>query len=227
MKRFTHLGHLKAESGANMNKKSKTLYISFLPILVLAALIVGAGYFLTEGEIKLPGSSNRIEVKRLEGFPREILKLEEAEKIREVIKSQEELDAFLQEIDPTGLTKVDEDINFNRYWAIGVSTGTLDVDGNNFKIKRVYDEKEENKLLVSIELEEPSENCNVEEAKNIWADLVLIKHTEKEIDFERQKREIMCDDDDSSEENEKTEDDAMMMEEDSMDSMEKMENLEN
>lgn len=191
-----NLGHWKAELKVNMSKKdnekfSLTLYISLLPIVILVLLILGAGYFLTEGEFKLP-SSDEFSARSVEGFPTTVLTTNVLDKQREIISSQEELDAFLARIDSAGQIKVNDSINFNKEVVLAVTTETLDTDGYKLKVDKLYNDTDDNKIVVKLLLTEPGETCEVESATNVAVDLVAIKKTDKQIDFERFKRTKEC-----------------------------------
>lgn len=177
------------------NKSSKTLYISFLPILILVGVIVGAGYFLTEGELKLPGDSDKLNVRRLENYPREVLTTKVLDKQRLVIDNQKDLDTFLASIDSSNKPlEIVEKINFDKELVLVSSTSTQETDGYKMKIDKIYIDEEANSLLASIELTEPGDSCidELEQATNVWVDIVTIKKTDKEIEFERLKNVVEC-----------------------------------
>lgn len=177
------------------NKTSKTLYISFLPILILLGVIVGAGYFLTEGELKLPGSSDKLNVRRLENYPREVLTTKILDKQRLVIDNQKDLDTFLSSIDSSNKPlEINENINFDKEVVLVSATSTQETDGYKMKIDKIFVDEVANSLLASIELTEPGDSCaeKVEKATNVWVDIVTIKKTDKEIEFERVKKIVEC-----------------------------------
>ncbi|KKS30972.1 MAG: hypothetical protein UU92_C0014G0019 [candidate division WWE3 bacterium GW2011_GWA1_42_12] len=51
------------------NKTKTTLNMSLIPLVVIVVLMIGAGYFLLQGEIKLPGFNKGTQIRRLDGFP--------------------------------------------------------------------------------------------------------------------------------------------------------------
>ncbi len=172
-----------------MTKKSETLYLSFLPLIILIVLILGAGYFLLAGEIKIPflNTSNRLEVKRLANFPVTVETQNAVDKTRLVIKSQQQLDEFVKSIDKDGAFSAPKDINFNNEYLIAVSSKTFMETGHALKIKKIYKEKDTNTLLVSIEQIDPVESClnNTSLPKsNVIVDIVSVKKTDKTFDFE-------------------------------------------
>lgn len=175
----------------NNKNFSLTLYISFLPIVILVLLILGAGYFLTEGEFKLP-SSNEFSARSIEGFPTTVLTTNVLDKQREIITSQEQLDAFLAKIDSAGQIKVNDNINFNREYVIAVSSETLESDGYKLKVDKIYNDTDDDKIVVKLLLTEPGETCELEQATNVAVDLVAVKKTDRVIDFERFKRTKEC-----------------------------------
>ncbi len=171
----------------NTNEKGAfTLYSSFLPILLLLGIIIGAGYFLLSGEFDFPTlGGNKTEVRRLTGYPTIVYTTDQVDKQRLVIKSQEELNTFLNTIDPTGLLVLNEEINFDKEYLIAATTETRPTDGYKLKIKRLYEDTEDQSLLVSLEETRPEESCAVLEDSNIPVDIVAIKKTDMAIDFER------------------------------------------
>ena len=53
-----------------LNEKGYTLYASFIPILLIIAILFGPGYFLLKGEFDFPTlGSDKTEVRRFDGFP--------------------------------------------------------------------------------------------------------------------------------------------------------------
>ena len=177
-----------------MNKNSDTLYISLLPIAVLVLVILGAGYFLSEGEISLPKFGSGIEARSLEGFPATILTSNQLEKQRVVIKSQEELDAFFAKIDSSGQLKLTNDkVNFAKEYVLAATTDLNETDGYKMKIDKLVEEKENSKILVKLLESEPGDSCEVEKATNVAVDLVAVEKTDFQFEFERDKRTVECD----------------------------------
>ncbi len=110
-----------------MNKKTTTLNISLLPIVVIVLLILGAGYFLVKDDIDLSKIFNREpKVRRLEGFPVVINTNQILDKQRTLVKSQAELDTFLKAIDPSATMINNDNIIPNFFMA----------DVFNFNLKR-------------------------------------------------------------------------------------------
>ena len=160
--------------------------MSGLPVLIVLGLILGAGYFLLREEINLPFSkpSNTVEVRRLEGFPVNVPLSTELEKIHAVLKSEKELIAFLAAIDKSNTLSVNEKIDFDKEYLIGVSSKAFDTDGHGFKIRKVYINKEKDMLLVSSRTIKPGDSCNVTEGLNTVVDIVAVSKTDQEFDFE-------------------------------------------
>lgn len=168
----------------NMSKKPQILYISLLPVVLLVVLALGAGYFLMKDDLKLPSFSKEPEVRRLEGFPTIIYTDQEIDKQREVIKDQESLEKFLKTADPTGNLALGEKINFEKEYLLGVTSPTQDEAGHEIKVKKLYEDKKEGSLLVSIRQTDNPESCEVVLQKNVAVDLVAISKTDYNIEFE-------------------------------------------
>lgn len=196
-----------------MNKQ--TGFIGLIPVFLIILLILGAGYFLLRDEIKhLFKEDKTASVRRIKGYPTTVETDQEIEKQRKIIKSEAELNEFLNYIDKSGLLAVGETIDFNREYLIGVSSSTYSEKGHKVRVKKVYENKEEKSLLVSIEYADPAENClegasldtagevtmspteEPEEPtieKNVVVDIVAINKTDWEINFERLKQTLPCD----------------------------------
>lgn len=187
-----------------MNEFGKSK-VSLLPLLLIIGLIVGAGYLLVRGEVKIPGADEEknVEIRRLEGFPTTIETTEVVDKQRSVIKSEEELQAFFDLIDKTGKLSLDESIDFNKEYLIGVSTKTLDESDQTIKIKKIYEVKETGSLLVSNLQTKPGDTCRPGNVTYIAVDLVAISKFDKNIEFELLKETEECEEsslDDTEEE---------------------------
>lgn len=189
-----------------MTKRTKTtLNMSLIPLVVIVLLMLGAGYFLLQGEIKIPGLNKGTEIRRLDGFPTIITTEMPLEKQRRIIKSQEELAEFLNYIDPTGLTEVRDPVNFDREFLLAVSTDLQDETGHKMRIKKVYEDKNKGHLLVLIEETNKGDNCEVEVESNIAADVVAISKTDYEISFDRVTKVEACEEKEGSEDTTETE----------------------
>ncbi|OGC38548.1 hypothetical protein A3K42_01520 [candidate division WWE3 bacterium RBG_13_37_7] len=173
------------------NQKAN-LRISLIPLVILIILILGAGYLLLEGEIKLPKFNRGPQIKRLEGFPTIVYTDKQIEKQRKVIKSEQELTEFLNLIDPSGLLEVRDKIDFNKEYLLAATTETENETGHSVKIRRVYEDKNNSTLLVSIQEEEAGSNCDVEMDKNISVDIASISKTDWNIEFDRTKQINQC-----------------------------------
>ena len=76
--------------------KSKASTANFLPIIAIAILIAAAGFLLTMDDLELPWMpSDKVTATHLVNFPREVPTLQELEKDRKVLKSQDELENYL------------------------------------------------------------------------------------------------------------------------------------
>jgi hypothetical protein len=175
--------------------KSKASTANFLPIIAIAILIAAAGFLLTKDDLDLPWMpSNKVSATHLVNFPREVPTLQELVKDRKVLKSQDELNNYLKTIDPTGSTRVEENIDFNRYYVVAVNTETLIEDGYKMKIRRIYEDKDENELKVMILLTEPGDTCETQDVTNVVVDMVKVKKTDMKFSFGREKQTKECGD---------------------------------
>ena len=173
--------------------KSIKLYVNIIPLLIILFLIGGTGYLLFGQDIKLPIEDRKTKITRLEGFPQMIYVDEERDKIRTIIKSEEELNDFLNQVDKEGRLTLNKKINFDRYYLLGTATETLEGENHTFKIRKIFKDTDAKKLLISQERIDPEKECELEGGNNIWVDLVQINKTDWEIDFELIKKKLPCD----------------------------------
>jgi hypothetical protein len=176
-----------------MTKKTHTIYMSFLPLVVIILIILGAGFFLLQGEIKLPKFNKGPQIRRLEGFPTVIYTNKQIEKQRLVIKSEEELYNFLNMVDETGLLTVREDIDFEKEFVLAVASETEKEVGHEIEIRKVYEDKEDGTILVSLRETFPGETCEIEIDEHIAIDVAVMSNTEHGIEYERVKKFEECD----------------------------------
>jgi hypothetical protein len=197
--RFTSLERWRAKSKVNMNNTKKQLSAAgtgTVPLIIILGLIIGAGYFLLQGDIKLTFLEDRknVEVRRLNEYPVTVPLDSEIEKIHSIIKSEDELINFLASIDKTNALTVDEKIDFDKEYLIGVTSKALTKGGNEFRIKKVYIDKEKDELLVSSRLKKPSDNCVTTDELNIIVDIVAISKTDQEVKYETLIETFTCSD---------------------------------
>ncbi len=177
-----------------MTNKS-TASTNLLPIFIIVALIIAAGFLLTKDDFKAPWQkSDKIKAEHLTNFPREVPTLEQLEKERLVLKSQQELDSFLMKVDPTGSTKVSDKINFEKEWVLVATSPTLLTDGHKLKIQKIYDDTEKLEIRAVVIYEKPGDTCDVQQVSNVVVDMVKIKQTEMKIDFDKEEKEVECGD---------------------------------
>ncbi len=186
------------------NNQRATLRMSLIPLVIIIGLILGAGYFLLQGEIKLPQFNKGPQIRRLDGFPTAIVTDKVMQKQRLVVKSQAELATFLNSIDPTGMTTVRSPVDFNKEYILAVSSDTQTESGHKIQIKKIYEDKANKTLSISIEETEAGANCKVDKESNITADAVAISKTDYEINFDRVKKVADCSSDNSNQSSDST-----------------------
>lgn len=173
--------------------------MSLLPLIVLVVLIIGGGFLLFQEDIKLPKFNKGPQIRRLENFPQVVYSDQAIEKQRKIITSEDELNQFLNMVDPTGILQIKDKINFEKEVVIAVTTDTQNEMDHAIKIKKVYEDKEDMKLIIQIEEWEPGENCKPDRATNIPLDIATVSKSEWEIDFEKVKKVEDCEIETSSE----------------------------
>lgn len=171
--------------------KRTTLKMSFIPLAIIIILIIGAGYFLLQGEIKLPKFNQGPQIRRLAGFPTVVYGAD-LEKQRKVITNQDDLNQFLNSLDKTGMLQVKDKINFDKESVLAVSTDTQPETGHKIKIRKVYEDKKNQKLIVSIEETQMGKYCQPETDQNVAVDLAVISKTDWKIEFDRIKKSEDC-----------------------------------
>ena len=174
--------------------KSVKLYVNVIPIIIILLLIGGAGYFLFGQDLEIPIEDRKTQITRLEGFPRMLYVSEDRKKVRKVIKSEEELNEFLNDVDKNGELTIDTNVNFNRHYLMGAATKTLEGENHTFKIKKIYKDTDDKTLTVVQERTDPDEGCKLEGGQNIWVDIVQINKTDWNIGFELVKKILPCED---------------------------------
>ena len=95
---------------------------------------------------------------------------------------------FLNEVDENNQIDFNTEINFNRKMLIAVSSGYSEVDGNKFRIKKVYKDTEDKTLLFSLEEQELGELCEKRIDPNVVVDFAVIDKTDWKIEFEKVKK---------------------------------------
>lgn len=176
------------------------IYISLLPLFVIIILIIGAGYFLLVDEIKLPKFNRGPQVRRIEGFPTNVVVDQNVttEKKRLVLQAEHELDTFLNEIDSSGMLTMREKVDFNKEYVIAVTSSVENAETHRIKVRKVYEDKANNTLLVSIVETFPGDSCMVDVSPHIAVDLVAINKTDWNINFERVTDTEECSDNEST-----------------------------
>ena len=174
------------------NKQHAILNMSLLPLAIILVLILGVGYFLLQGEIKLPKFNRGPQIGRLENFPTVLDTTKDMEKIRKVLKSEAELDEFLNTVDGENQLSVKEKINWDKQFVLAVTTSTNEESGHKIKIAKAYENKTDKTLLIRVTEVEKGGGCDVEKGKNIAIDLVTITKTDYTIEFEREKNIEPC-----------------------------------
>jgi len=167
------------------NKQHTILNMSLLPLAILLVLIIGVGYFLLKGEIKLPKFNKGPQIGRLENFPTVLDTTKDLGKMRVVIKSEAELANFLNTVDGDNQLSVKEKINWDKQYVIAVATSTNAESGHKIKVSKAYENKEGKSLRIILTETEKGDNCDVEIGKNVAIDLVTITKTDYKINFER------------------------------------------
>lgn len=194
----------------NNDRQNAYLKVSLLPLVILVGLIFGAGYFLLQGEVKLPKFNKGPTIQRMEGFPTVIYTDKEIEKARKVITNEQELAEFLNLVDETGILTTKEKIDFEKNVVIAVATETNEETGHKLKIKKVYEDREKKKILVEFEEVDPDSDCQMEIDKNIAVDMVMLSKTDWRIDFERITKVIECEDPDNTDDIDKINSEAII-----------------
>lgn len=166
--------------------------LNLLPVLILIAIAGGAGYYLMQGELKLPKLVREPSVRRLADFPTsvEMASPKDLEKQRVVIKSQAELQDFFAHVDENGELALEEKIDFDKEYLLGISSSMREKAQGNIKVKKIYADRQDQSYLVVVERTERSDEClDLKYQDNVLIDLVAIDKTDWDIDFEMVKKE--------------------------------------
>jgi hypothetical protein len=171
--------------------KGSNKKINLIPLFILIGLVIVI-YFVFLSDSELFQLDKKLEVRRLNGFPAVAYTDKELEKQRLVITTEEELIEFLNYVDESGYLIVREDIDFNKEMLLGVSTDVNEIEGHTIKIRKLYEDRDSNTLLVSLRETEPGSTCEIIPNKNVAVDLVAIDLTGMNVDFERVKEVKEC-----------------------------------
>lgn len=171
--------------------------MNLVPVILIFVLILGAGYLLLKDTLKLPWfrGGDTVEITRLEGFPRGWEVQSNIEKIRTVIKSEDELRGFLQHAtinDEATYNSVISAVNFDRELLIGITSDTQEETEGLLRIKRVEIEKAKKKLQVQVIQYKPDTTCVPEIKKNVLVDIVKITKTDYTIEFDKINESRSC-----------------------------------
>jgi hypothetical protein len=161
------------------------LKVSLIPLVILIGLILGAGYFLLQGEITLPKFNRGPTIKRLEGFPTVSNVNQVIDKQRRTITSESELNEFLNLVDSSGLIQLKDKMDFTKNIIIAVASGTNEETGHSIKIKKVYEDSKAKRIIVQVEETEQGDTCKKEPSRNVAIDMVSLSKTDWQIKFDK------------------------------------------
>jgi hypothetical protein len=166
-------------------KKRGFILLSAIPILLIVSIILIAGYLLLKDDIKLPWNDHKPRITRLSGFPTVVYTDKQLDKQRLIIKSETDLNNFLNNIDSTGMLLPKDKINFDKEYIIAVSSPTRNLAEHTIKIKKVYEDTAKKTYIVSVQEDFPADACAVTTDQHIAVDVVKINKTDYNFDFER------------------------------------------
>jgi predicted RNA-binding protein with PUA-like domain len=175
------------------SKQQATIRMSMIPLVIIVALILGAGFLLLKGEINFKKIFNPSpQIRRIQGFPTIVYRDTAPAKVRAIIKSQDDLNAFLKQADTTGLLTFKDSVNFNREMLIGVTSDFYTTSDRSIRIKKVYENADKDALVVSIDEFVMDNDCETDKSNYISVDMIAITKTTKPIKFERVKHVTQC-----------------------------------
>ncbi len=178
--------------------KSKSS-MNVVPVILIFALILGAGYLLLKDTLKLPWfrNDNTLEITRMEGFPRTWITDKEIKKTRRVIENKAELQEFFEYADmgsdQNSLEAVLSQVDFDKEVLLAVSSDTQDETEGMIRIKRIEVDKNKKKLYVMVIQYKPDGTCVPEIKKNVLVDIVKIDRSDNQFEFDVVKQERSCD----------------------------------
>lgn len=179
-----------------MSRKSS---INILPILIVVAIIILAGYPLLKGSINLPWQKKdkKIQVTRMEGFPRSWETEKPIKKSYRVIQNQAELEEFFNYADMSSqqdlLNNILSNVNFNKEQILAAVSDVQEEMGNQIKIKKIEEDKEDRTLKVTVLQTKQDKTCIPEIKNNVLIDIVKIDKTNYKIDFDTLRQTKSCD----------------------------------
>lgn len=179
-----------------MAKKSS---MNILPIIIVLGIIVLAGYPLLKGNVNAPWQKKdkKIQITRMEGFPRTWETQKNIKKSYRVIQNQAELEEFFNyadlSSDQNALNSILSNVNFNKEQIIAVVSDVQEELGSQIKIKKIEEDKKDKTLKVTIFQIKPDDTCIPEVKNNVLIDIIKIDKTNYKIEFDSVKQTKSCD----------------------------------
>lgn len=169
-------------------KKNKSKLL--IPLIIVVVLIVILGFVLLRDNIfDLFKPQNALT--RIEGFPREVDSNKKVEKLRRIVKSEEDFKSLMKEIfDDENKIAIPEN-DFTKSDLFVVTTDLNDTKGFRLKIRSLIKEDENNYKAI-LERQKPGKTCVNEAVPNIALDIVKIDKNLPDIETDRVDKIITC-----------------------------------
>jgi hypothetical protein len=170
-------------------KKNKSKLLIPVVVIVLVIVVLG-GVLLKDSILSIFKPADAYE--KVEGFPREIETARKAEKVRVVIKSEQEFKNLMKQIfDDENKVAVPQ-VDFEKSDLYVATTDLNLTKGVRLKVREMQFLEKDNKYKVILEQQLPGVNCVNDAVTNIAIDVVKIDKNLPKVDSHRIDKYIDC-----------------------------------
>lgn len=169
-------------------KKNKSNLLIPLAVVVVLVVVLG-GVLLKDNILNLFKPKDTYV--RVEGYPKVIESTKKVEKVRRIVKSQDEFKALMKELfdDENKISMPENDFNKTNFYI--VTTETNDTEG--FKVRvRALTKVDETNYDATIERQKPGKTCVNNAKPNVAIDVVKIEKIIATVDADKVDKVIDC-----------------------------------
>lgn len=171
-------------------KKNKSNLL--IPVAVIVILVLILGFVLLRDSIMDLFKTNKNALVRIEGFPKEIDSSKKIDKVRVIVRSEQEFKNLMKTLfdDENKIQMPQNDFDRNDLYI--ATTDLNDTKGYRLKIRSIIKDEVKNKYDSVLERQKPGKTCVYEEITNVALDIVKIEKNIQDIDAERVDKIIDC-----------------------------------
>jgi hypothetical protein len=170
-------------------KKNKSKLLLPVVIIIVVILVLG-GVLLRDTILELfkPAKS----YVKVEGYPREVESTKKTEKIRVVVKSEQDFKNLMKQLFDDENKLPTPEVDFNKSDLFVATTDLNDTKGVRLIVREMNFIPEDNKYKIYLERQLPGSTCVNEAISNIALDIVEIEKNLPEVDSSRVDKYIDC-----------------------------------